>query len=293
MKKAVVSIIFCSKTMNLNIKNAVAYLTFKELQKFEFVTHAFSTRLGGISENEFKSMNLSMNSDDNLTNCTKNFEIFANAVGFNPQTYVLTKQTHTNNIAIVTKKDIGNGLYKPQQFENIDGLVTNEPGVTLTSFHADCPGIFAVDPVKKAIGLAHAGWRGTVAKIAQNLINTMVKSFDSSPENIVCAISPSILKCCFEVNTPTKNEFENAGFLNISKIIYKKIDSNKNNKDETDSKFYIDLLEANKQLLILSGILEQKIHLSDLCTGCNHDLLFSYRKSGGKCGRLCSVIQIT
>lgn len=265
--------IFSSNTMNINIKNNLAYLTFKELDKYNFINHAYSTRLGGISKNEFKSLNFGYKTNDNIESINKNYDIFCETMNIKKQNLVLTSQIHEDRIAIVTKQNIENNSDNFIQFDQTDGLITNEPNIGLVTFHADCVAVYLIDVKQKIIGLAHAGWRGTVKNITGKLVKKLVDFYKSSPENIVSALGPCIQSCCFEVD---KSLLENFYSLNIPETyIYNSLDNNK---------IKIDLLQVNKELLIKSGLKSENIFKSDVCTMCNHELLFSHRATNGKRG---------
>ncbi len=273
---------FYSDKMNLNIKDAVGYLTFKELEKYPFINHAFSTRLGGVSKGPYKSMNLRFNCDDERGNVLENYKIFCNAAGFDYNSLVLTDQTHTCNIRKVTKQDMGIGLIKPQNKFDVDGLITNEVGVTLVTFHADCVPIFIIDKVKRVIALLHAGWKGTVNGIASNAINIMKSEYGCNAEDIVCGIGPSISKCCYEVSEDVFNKFTNIPNINVEDIYY--VGEN--------GKHFLDLNNTNKLILKSEGVKEENIFISDLCTRCNHDLLISHRKTGAIRGVMAAMMCI-
>lgn len=272
---------FQSQTMNINFKNAVGYLTFKNLEKFEFLKHCFSTRLGGVSTNQFKSMNLSYFQGDNPKSVDENYKIFCEAMGFDIEKLILTSQVHGNKIKCIYEEDIKSGTLDGRKFAGFDGLVSNVRGVVLATSHADCPAIFMADGVKKVVGVAHAGWKGTVQRVAKNLVNEFIVHYGSSPHDIVCSLGPAIGRCCFEVSKDILPEFEK---LDIPTTYLK--DTGK--KDKVN----IDLLEVNKQVLLKEGILEENIVKSDVCTRCNHDLLFSHRATGGKRGGGAAFISL-
>lgn len=274
--------IFKSTTMNLNIKSAVGFLTFKKLEEYKFIRHAFSTRLGGISKNEYKSMNLRINCSDKYENVIENYKLFCSATNIDFNSLTFTSQTHTNNVRLITSKDKGVGIHKPQNMNNIDALTTNEKGITLVTFHADCIPIFIVDPINKAIGLAHSGWRGTASKIAQNLLNVMRENYSSLPQNLICCIGPGIEKSCFEVDDKVLQEFKKSGISNQNKYI----------QEKSNDKFLIDLPGLNKQILLDNGVNNNNIFVSDLCTKCSNDLLFSHRQTGNKRGTMAAMIQL-
>ena len=161
---------FSSEVMNLNINNNVPFLTFKELENISFVNHAFSTRLGGVSSGEFSTMNLALNRGDDENKVITNYKLFCHATGFEFDTLVASAQDHNTIVRKVTKNDCGIGITKPRDMDSVDALVTNENGVTLVTYYADCTPVFFIDKNKKVIALAHAGWRGTVNKICSNVI---------------------------------------------------------------------------------------------------------------------------
>lgn len=251
---------FSSQNMNLHVKNAVAYLTFKELEKIPFVSHSFSTRLGGVSTESFKSMNLGFKTKDSVDNIYENYRLFCESIGARRERMSFLNQVHGTKIKVVSDENIS-------ELGEFDGSITNIPGIILVTMHADCAPIYAVDCETKSIGLAHAGWRGTVNNIAAELIKSMVINFNSKVENILCFIGPSIHKCCFEIREDIIEQFEK----NDKNLIYRK-----------DDKIYADVVGCNRINLIREGIKEENIIVSDLCTKCNSDLLFSYRAQGSQ-----------
>ena len=269
-----------SKTMTLNENAGVHYLTYNKLSDIDFINHAFSTRLGGVSEGIFESMNLSFEHDD-FDKVTENYKRMCRACGFDFETLVASSQDHHTFVRVCTKDNCGVGIYKKKDIQSVDALVTNEKGVTLVTYYADCTPLFFVDTKKKAIGLAHAGWRGTVGKIGAKVVDTMVKNYGTDPADLVCAIGPAISKCCYEVDKACADNFY-ALQLDDSKFVLKK----------EDGKFMIDLLECNKQILMSAGVKEENITISDLCTKCNSDLLWSHRATGGKRGTMSAFMTL-
>lgn len=270
---------FHSNIMDFNISEAVGYLTFKALDKYPYVKYVFSTRFGGVSENEFKSMNLGFSTGDDKKRVEQNYKIFCRATGINYNSLVLSSQIHSDNVYIATSKDFKDNPWEKPVRSGIDSLITNEPGVTIATFYADCMPIFILDPVKRVIALAHSGWRGTLLGIALNTVNKMSKVFGCNAQELICCIGPCIGKCCFEVDAPLYNEFKNNNYPSQDKIIYKK----------SNDKFLIDLCEANFQTLNNVGIKRENIFVSDLCTSCCKDLLFSHRATNGKRGTMAAM----
>ena len=274
---------FANSNMNLNNNLDVTYLTFPSLERYGFVNHAFSTRLGGVSKNEYTSMNLNFGRGDSDENVIENFHRFCAAAGFDYQTLVASSQDHHTFIRRVHAENYGIGIWKPKDIKSVDGLITNEPNVTLVTYYADCVPLFFLDPQKRAVGLAHAGWRGTVTKIGEEMVTAMVREFGSDPHSLVAAIGPSIGPCCFEVDAPVYDEFEKMTELHPHEFIVNK----------GGGKYNIDLWEANRRILLNTGIPNEQITVAQICTQCNADWLYSHRASGGKRGGLAAMMCIT
>lgn len=269
-----------SQTVQINKQGELCYITFPKLTRCGAVRHTFSTRLGGVSVGQFSSMNLSFRNGDDFEKVEKNYEILCSAVGIDKKNLVFSKQTHTANVRVVTKKDCGTGYYKPS-FEDIDGLITNESGVALVTQYADCTPLLFCDPIKGVIATSHSGWRGTVQKIGSVTVQKMVEEFGCCPENIIAAIGPCIGSCCYEVDRPVYSAFENIG-LELDKIFTVK----------DNEHWMLDLREANRQILVNSGIKNENIDIADICTCCNHEELHSHRATGGKRGNLAAIIEL-
>lgn len=269
--------------MTAHENSGVVYLTFPAFDRFPFVRHAFSTRIGGVSENEYASMNLNFGRGDPDENVRENFRRFCAAAGFDEHTLVASSQDHHTYIRRVTSAHCGVGLWKPKDLQSVDGLITDEPNVTLVTYYADCVPLFFLDVQKHAVGLAHAGWRGTVAKIGEAAVQAMQREFGSNPEDLYAAVGPSIGPCCFEVDSPVYEEFTKLTELSPKEFI----------TEEADGKYKINLWEANRRILRNAGIPEGQIAMAQLCTRCNSDWLFSHRASGGKRGGMAAMICVT
>ncbi len=268
--------------MTLCNKDTVPYLEYNSLKEIKFINHAFSTRLGGVSGGIFASMNLAFNRGDNPDNVTENYRRLCSSAGFDFDSLVASAQDHHTFVRKAGSKDFGVGITKPRDMESVDALTTNEKGVTLVTYYADCTPLFFVDTKRKAIALAHAGWRGTVGRIGQKVIEKMTAEFGTNPKDLVCAIGPAISKCCYEVDKACADEFYNLRDLDNSKFIFPK----------ENNKFMIDLLETNRQILVKAGVNPEKITLSDLCTRCSSDLLWSHRATNGQRGTMCAMMCI-
>ncbi|NLG93489.1 MAG: peptidoglycan editing factor PgeF [Clostridiales bacterium] len=272
-----------SKNMKFYESEGVAYLTFPEFEKYGFVRHAFSTRIGGVSKKEFASMNLNFGRGDSDEDVTENFHRFCSAAGFDYSTLVASAQDHGTFIRRVGAQNRGTGIWKPKDIQSVDGLITDEPDVTLVTYYADCVPLFFLDPVRRAIGLAHAGWRGTVAGIGAKMVRAMGREFESSPGDLVAAVGPSIGPECFEVDTPVYEEFSKLTELNPQEFIV----------NNGGGKYHIDLWEANRRILMHAGIPQEQISIAGLCTRCNAQWLWSHRATGGKRGGLAAMMCLT
>ena len=193
--------------MQVRQNNGVTYLSYPRLEQESAIVHGFSTRLGGVSERYLRSMNLSFSRGDNPENVLENYRRISKAIGFPVESIVTSDQTHTTNVRRVGKEDCGCGVLTPRTFHDIDGLITNEPGVTLATFYADCVPLYFYDPTHKAIGLSHSGWRGTVGNIAKATVEAMHEAYQTAPADLIAAIGPSICQDCYEVSEDVIEEF--------------------------------------------------------------------------------------
>ena len=186
------------------------YLVFPKLEETGAVKHLFTTRTGGVSSGIYATMNLSFSRGDDPLNVMENYRRIGEVLGTDPEHMVASRQTHTTNIHAVTEKDCGNGIGRASSYEDIDGLVTDVPGIALVTYYADCVPLYFVDPVHRAIGLAHSGWRGTVAKIGEVTVRRMQEEFGSDPSEIYGAVGPSICQDCYEVSEDVIEQFRAA-----------------------------------------------------------------------------------
>lgn len=263
------------------VENQVPHFEYESLNNTGIVSHMFSTRLGGVSTGVLSTMNLSTTRGDSFENLDENYQRVAAFFGVEKTSFVLSDQTHTTNVRRVSAKDAGKGLYIERDYSDIDGLITNEPGLVLTTFYADCVPLYFVDPVKKAIGLSHSGWRGTVGRMGEKTILAMTKEFGSNPKDIICAIGPSICKDCYEISEDVAREFiQEFGLTgDCDMLTY-----------TGNGKYHLDLWEANYVVLRDAGVLAENIEKPSVCTCCNPDLLFSHRASNGKRGNLAALM---
>lgn len=264
-------------------KNGVTYLVFPGLEKTGAARHLFSTRIGGVSKGIYASMNLSYTRGDKKEAVDENYLRIAACMESGVEDMVCSEQTHTDNIRLVTAQDRGKGVIRPKDYQDVDGLITQEKGVVLCTFFADCVPLFFVDPVKKAIGLSHSGWRGTAKKIGKKTVEEMGKAFGTNPQDVYAAIGPSICQDCYEVSKDVIEAFQEAFPQTLWERLY---------YQTKPHKYQLDLWEANRQAMLEAGIPASQIEVTDLCTCCNPALLFSHRASHGQRGNLGAFLKL-
>lgn len=265
----------------------LSYLQFPEIESTGIAVHAFSTRLGGVSKGIWSSMNLSFTRGDDNDAVYENFHRYARLFNVPDDRLTLTYQTHTTNVRVVTEEDGGKGFTKPRDYTDVDGLITDIPGMVLGVFAADCVPILFLDPVHKAIGASHSGWRGTVNKMGAVTIEKMIQTFGTDPKDLICAIGPSICKSCYEVSEDVAEAFKKAFPGHECEILR---DDGLNSCGE--HKFHLDLWEANRIVLEDAGVSTDNIHITNLCTNCNPDFLFSHRYTHGQRGNNGAFIML-
>jgi hypothetical protein len=270
-----------------NWKDGVLYFTFPGLQGQEQFLHGFSSRIGGVSEGEFTSMNLSFTRGDKEACVRENYRRIAAAIGFEDTKLVCSDQTHTNTVREVTEADCGKGYLREKDYTDIDGLITNVPGVVLATFYADCVPLYFVDPVHRAIGLSHSGWRGTVSDIAASTVQAMHERYGTDPADIRAAIGPSICQDCYEVSTDVAEQF----MAHYDSSLWPELLSQRE-EQKANGKYQLNLWEACRQNMLRAGILPPHIEVTDLCTCCNPQVLFSHRASHGRRGNLAAFLSI-
>ena len=186
---------------------------------------------------------------------------------------------------MVTEEDRGKGPFKLRDYTDIDGLITNVPGIILGSFHADCPPVYIIDPVHKAIGLVHSGWKGTRGEISARALEKMASEYGTNAKDCICAIGPSICGDCYEIGEDVASEFASAYSQDVlaAKEILVPFPA---------GKYRLHLWRAIRHTLESAGVSPDNILVTDICTRCNPDLLFSHRIHGEKRGNLCAFLAI-
>lgn len=271
-----------SNSLQIHNRDQLMWLTFPHFDATGKTKHCFTTKHGGVSEGIYQSLNLGFTRGDKEECVRENYRIICKAIQVDEKNLVFSHQVHKDHIYHVTSKDVGKGYLFDSDIKEIDGLVTNQKGIPLITFYADCVPLFFLDPVKEVVALAHAGWRGTVQKIGKKMVKVMEESYGCQIKDILIGIGPSIGSCCFEVGEEVVEEFTKA-FPDEEKYII---------MPRQNGKFMIDLWSANKLALIKEGILEDNILITDLCTKCNTEHFYSHRGHEGKRGSLAAIVQL-
>ncbi len=259
----------------------VPFLTFPMLDDTGLVIDGFSTRLGGVSEGKFAAMNFTFTRGDNPAHVMENYRRMAEALGVERERMVLSYQTHTTNVRVVTEEDAGKGIVKERDYTDVDGMITNVPGITLVTFYADCVPLYLLDPANKAIGLSHSGWRGTVNRMGKATMKAMAREYGSRPEDIIACIGPSICQDCYEVGEEVAQNFREAFEAKYWPELL---------EEKAGGKYQLNLWRANEIIFLEAGIRPEHIQVTDICTHCNPELLFSHRTCGDERGNLAAFL---
>lgn len=263
------------------VEDGVHLLQFPLLNQTGMVAHGFSTRLGGVSLGKYATMNFTFTRGDNPDHVMENYERVARVLGVEKERMVLSYQTHTANVRKATEADMGKGIVKERDYQDVDGLITNVPGMTLVTFYADCVPLYILDPVHKAIGLSHSGWRGTVKRMGKVTLDNMKEAYGTKPEDVLCCIGPSICQDCFEVGGEVIEEFK----LEFHPSYWPELYYGKEN-----GKYQLNLWKANEIIFEEAGVLKKQIQTTDICTHCNPKYLFSHRTFGNERGNLAAFL---
>ncbi len=257
---------------------AIEYLQASIFQDCDFLVHAFCTRQGGASQDEYASLNMSFHEGDEDNNVLQNWGRLAAAFAIPLEQFLVVNQVHGDNIFVI--KPYG-GYFSSRAEMDYDAIVTNRANVAICIKTADCVPVFIADRIKKIIAVVHGGWRGTSLGITAKVIRLLQDQYGSSPEHILAAIGPSIGKCCYQVDSTVAESFykqkghEDFLFAGTGK-----------------NKWMLDLAEANRRQILDCGINEGNIEVSGCCTMCNQDVFFSHRGAGGITGRQINFMMI-
>lgn len=270
------------ETLFLDAGSSIPVLKYQKLEEVPWARHCFTTREGGVSSGIFSSLNLSFTRGDKDEDVRENFSRVAAYMGKGLERFVFTDQTHTTNVRRVTMEDAGAGIMRERGYSDVDGLITDVPGLVLSTFYADCVPLYFLDTKQRAIGLSHSGWRGTVGRMGEKTIRAMGEAFGTKPEDLVCAIGPSICRDCYEVSEDVAEEFQEEFPGHEPELLWEK----------GNGKYLLNLWRANEIVLGEAGVPREQIATTNICTCCNDSLLFSHRASQGRRGNLGAFLMI-
>lgn len=251
----------------------LAYYTFDSLRDAGALVHAISTRHGGVSPAPFNTLNLSHAAGDDKANVAANIQRLHDALGLDATTTISASQAQADRVAVVDAAQRGTII------RDVDALLTNAPGVPLMLRYADCVPIFFFDPAHRAIGVAHAGWRGAVAQIATKAARAMFDAFDTRPRDLIACIAPSIGPCCYRVGADVIAQVR-AAFDHADELLIAQAGGN----------IHFDLWQANARQLRALGI--EQIEIAQICTAHHTDDFYSWRAENAKTGRFGAVIAL-
>lgn len=263
-------------------RDGIPFLTINSFSAYSFVINAFTTRRGGVSTGACSTLNMSWMVGDEPGNVLTNRTNICHALGAGLDNTVAALQVHGDRVAVVTAGDRGKGARGEGALAGVDAMITREKGIMLITCHADCVPVFLLDPVHRVIGLAHAGWKGTALRIAGKTALKMQEIFGSRPRDCLAGIGPSIGPCCYEVDEPVINDFQNREFDDWRDLF----------TGTDQGGWRLNLWEANRRALLRAGLSAGNIVTSKLCTACRQDLFFSHRGSGGKAGRMAALLML-
>lgn len=276
---------------NAILKNidTTPFVAFPMFEAYPELVCGFSTRLGGVSRGCFASMNLGFRRGDETERVFENYRRICASMGTAPEQLIFTDQVHKTSVRRAYKKDCGKGIFFERDYSEIDGHMTNEPGAALLVFGADCVPLLFYDPVRHAVGAAHAGWRGTVGGIARVMVERMHGEFASAPSDLRVVIGPSIGAECYEVSGDVADAFFGTFGEEAAHILTPPEKKSNTNNGE---KYFLNLWEANRRVLLQAGVTAEHIAVSGLCSMCRQDLFFSHRASGEKRGSMAGLIML-
>ncbi|WZL83224.1 peptidoglycan editing factor PgeF [Vallitaleaceae bacterium 9-2] len=260
-------------------------IEFELFKQHKHITHGYTTRLEGASQGAFASLNMGFNRGDAEENVIENYRRVTKTLGLSTQQLVLSDQIHSDVVMAVDERHLGMGITKKSQIKGVDGLMTDKPGVGLTTFYADCVPLFFYDPIHQAIALSHSGWRGTVKKIGLKTLDQMRQHYGTNPEEVLIGIGPAIGQCCYEVSKDVKKEFD----LSFNDDIIAKIMSPTPKNSE---KYMLNLKLANQLMFKEAGVKASNIEVSSLCTSCHDELFFSHRRMGASRGSHVAIFAL-
>jgi YfiH family protein len=259
-------------------KNSLEYLQATIFSECDFLIHAFCTRQGGVSQDEYAGLNMSFSEGDEEYKVLQNWGRLADAFSISLEQFLVVNQVHSDGIFVIEPQG---GYFSSRSELNYDAIVTNRTNLAICIKTADCVPVFFADRLKKVIAVVHAGWRSSALGICDKVIRLLQEKYSSSPQDILVAIGPSIGKCCYEVDSIVANSFRQQ--KNNESFLFPTAGMNK---------WMLDLAEANRQQILDCSVPEKNIGTSGFCTSCRQDIFFSHRGSGGITGRQINFMMI-
>ena len=261
--------------------NGLEYFVFPEIEALGIVSHGFTTRLGGVSEGPFATLNMGFHVGDDPCRVRENRRLALSAIGALEDALVAGEQVHGDAVAVVGPEDRGRDWSRwSPGIPSTDCLVTASPGVVLSCYVADCVPVFLVHETGRAVGLVHAGWRGVARRAPMKAVETLCRAFNLKPDDLLAGIGPSIGACCYEVGPEVAEACQAAA--KSAEVV----------RPARDGRLRLDLKEACRKELEMAGLAPGSIFVSTLCTSCRCDLFFSYRAARGTTGRMAALIFI-
>lgn len=258
----------------------LTFLFFPNLSQYKSIMHAVSTRVGGASRGNYNSLNLSFQVGDEENRVIKNHQTLSQTLSFDLSSLVTCQQVHQDTIALVDESYLKKDCFLPHNsISKTDALVTNVPGITLMTRYADCVPLLFYDPKTHTVAIAHAGWKGTLAHIGQKTVEVLVNEYHCQPQHILAALGPSIGPCCYQINSTMADQ--------ATKKIPR---AQEYISESSEDGLFFNLWQANKKQLKSAGIKDEHLYCAEICTACNIDLFFSYRKEEGITGRFGALI---
>jgi polyphenol oxidase len=261
----------------------VPYYIFQNLQPFTEIVHFVSSREGGVSQDEYNTLNISLKGNDDKAHILHNRQKLADTLQIPLEYFCFAQQTHEDVVAVIDKKDKGRGVYSQEDaMPQTDAMITQESDICLVVMSADCVPILLYDQKQKVIGAVHSGWRGTVKKILSLTVQKMIDVYHSNPKDILVGIAPCIGAEAYQVGEEVVQAVQEA---------FGTIEGYTQTHPQTGKK-HLDLIYANQRQLLNLGIPTENMETSGFCTYQNADVFYSYRKSQGKTGIFASGIML-
>jgi len=263
---------------SLSRRGGVGYLQCRALDECGFVTHAFCTRWGGVSEGRLANLNFGVNVGDKDKHLERNRSLLRSAFDLPGHKLVTVSQIHGDRLLIIKETLQDKGKSNPLEY---DGIITARPGIPIGIKTADCVPVLLADRRRRVVGAVHAGWKGTALGIAARAVGVFMEGFSSTPGDILAIIGPAIGPCCYEVDGAVFNQFNN-----------RREGTSAFTDGREDGKWMLDLSAANRSQLEGAGIPRENIFSADICTSCRRDIFFSHRGEKGDTGRQLSFIML-